>query len=137
MGTYIFASIGAITVPKIPNSSTRRNSENSGANIMAPENSGCMPTEEREDAILQFFVEHGIPLPPKALYRGLKVQQNVTFSYRTVQNILGRLNDEGMVVRCDKEALDDGRIEPVPEGENGRRTYYFITEEGRKRLGAN
>jgi DNA-binding MarR family transcriptional regulator len=93
-----------------------------------------MPPREREDALLRFLDSHGIPLPPKAIYRGMKIQEDITFAYRTVQEMLKRLNEEGYVMRCDKEALDDGRIEPVPEDKSGRRTYYFITEKGRKRI---
>jgi DNA-binding MarR family transcriptional regulator len=95
---------------------------------------GRMPPEEREDKVLNFLEDHGIALPPKAIYRGLKVQQDITFAYRTVQNILRRLNDEGYVMRCDKDALDEGRIERIPEDTADRRTYYFITDEGRARL---
>lgn len=94
-----------------------------------------MPPKERERLVLEFLAEHGIPLPPKAIYRGLKVERNITFAYRTVQNILGRLNEEGQVMRVDKEALDEGRVEPLSEAESDQRTYYFITDEGRERLG--
>lgn len=93
-----------------------------------------MPPKERERLVLEFLAEHGIPLPPKAIYRGLKVERDITFAYRTVQNILGRLNEEGHVMRVDKDALDEGRIRPLPEGETDRRTYYFITDEGRERI---
>jgi DNA-binding MarR family transcriptional regulator len=93
-----------------------------------------MPPREREDKVLKFIEEHGIALPPKAIYRGLKVQEDITFSYRTVQNILSRLNEKGLVMRCDKNELDDGRIVKLPDDAAGRRTYYFITEEGRTRL---
>ena len=93
-----------------------------------------MPTRQREDEVLDFLATHRIALPPKAIYRGLKVQRNITFSYRTVQNILKRLLEEGLVMRCDKDALDNGTIEPLPEDTTARRTYYFITEAGQDRI---
>ncbi|GAB6878216.1 hypothetical protein JCM17823_04900 [Halorubrum gandharaense] len=94
-----------------------------------------MPAEEREDEVLLFLYEHGIALPPKAIFRGLKVERDITFSYRTIQNILSRLNDSGHVMRCDKEALDQGEIQPLSEDQSGRRTYYYITESGIERIG--
>jgi len=97
--------------------------------------SGDVPPSERERIVLEFLDEHGIALPPKAIYRGLKVQRNITFSYRTVQNILKRLRENGQVMRVDKDALDDGEVRPLPEDATDRRTYYFITDDGRARLG--
>ena len=94
-----------------------------------------MPPKERERTVLEFLDEHAIPLPPKAIYRGLKVERDITFAYRTVQNILARLDEEGQVMRVDKDALDEGRIEPLSEDATDRRTYYFITDEGRERIG--
>ena len=93
-----------------------------------------MPPRERERIVLEFLDEHGIPLPPKVIYRGLKIERNITFSYRTVQNILSRLIDEGEVMRVDKGELDQGRIRQLPKENNERRTYYFITDEGRERI---
>lgn len=94
-----------------------------------------VPPADRERIVLEFIDEHGIALPPKAIYRGLKVQRNIPFSYRTVQNILKRLNEEGQVMRMDKDALDEGELRPLPEDASGRRTYYFISDKGRERLG--
>jgi len=112
---------------------TSKNGEFGGSNTKDAE-AEDMPPEAREDKVLQFFVDHGFPLPPKALYRALKVSEGITFSYSTVQNILSRLLEEGYVCRLDKDKLDEGILEPLPEGESGRRTYYYITEEGRERL---
>lgn len=65
----------------------------------------------------------------------MKVQYDVTFAYRTTQDILKRLLDEGYVMRCDKSKLDEGTIAKLPEDASGRRTYYFITDKGRERIG--
>ncbi len=112
---------------------TSKSEEFGGSNTKGAE-AEDMPPEAREDKVLQFFVDHGFPLPPKALFRAMKVSEGITFSYSTVQNILSRLLKEGYVCRLNKEKLDEGVLEPLPEGESGRRTYYFITEKGRERL---
>jgi len=110
------------------------NSNNFGGSNNSGVNGESMPPEDREDQLLQFFVEHGFPLPPKALYRAMKVSEDITFSYRTVQNILERLLQQGDVVRLDKDALDEGILKPLGDDEEDRRTYYFITQQGRERL---
>lgn len=69
-----------------------------------------------------------------AIFRALKVKREITFEYRTTQDILRRLLDEGYVMRCNKEALNEGRIEPLPEDSDGRRTYYYLTEKGLDRV---
>jgi len=112
---------------------TSKNGKFGGSNTQANKAEN-MPPEDREDEVLQFFVDHGFPLPPKALYRAMKVSENITFGYSTVQNILSRLLEDGYVYRLDKDKLDKGILEPIPEDETGRRTYYFISEKGRERL---
>ena len=84
--------------------------------------------------MLKFIYEHDMALPPLAIFAGLKRQQGIHFSYRTVQNILSDLMDAGLVERVDTTKLREGEgIQPV-DGGSGRRSYYFITEEGRKRV---
>jgi len=112
---------------------TSKKEQFGGSNTGAAEAEN-MPPEAREDKVLEFFVEHGFPLPPKALYRAMKISEGITFSYSTVQNILGRLLEDGYVCRLDKDKLDDGILEPLPDDESGRRTYYFVTEKGRSRV---
>jgi Fe2+ or Zn2+ uptake regulation protein len=90
-----------------------------------------VPPEDRREAVLKFIYEHDMALPPLAIFAGLKRQQGIHFSYRTVQNILSDLMDAGLV---DTTKLREGEgIQPV-DGGSGRRSYYFITEEGRKRV---
>ncbi len=117
-----------------PSSANGHNSDNFGGSNNSGNKQKRMPPEDREDKVLEFFVKHGFPLPPKALYRAMKVSEEITFSYRTVQNILGRLLEKGDVVRLDKEALDNGVLKPLGDDEEDRRTYYFITDQGRRRL---
>lgn len=93
-----------------------------------------MPSEERRNEVLVFLKEHDIALPPLAIYAGLKREKNITFSYRTVQNSLSDLLEDGLVMRVDTTQLrKNSTIKPVDE-ESGRRSYYFITDDGRKRL---
>lgn len=83
------------------------------------------------------MAEKGVALPPMAIFRGLKLEYSIPFTYVTTQRILSDLMDEGYVVRCDKDALDEGRIEPLPDDAEDRRTYYFITDTGRARIESN
>lgn len=96
-----------------------------------------VPRKDREDFLLRYLESKNIALPPKAVYRGIKRESDVTFSYRTTQRILQDLAEEGYLVRCDKDALDQGRIEPIPNDVEDRRTYYFITDKGRERIAAD
>ena len=107
-----------------------------GENKSFTRKSACVPASDREDAVLEFIDRHDIALPPKAIFRGMKREIEITFSYRTVQNILSRLTESGYVVRCDKSALDEGEIQPLDDDDSDRRTYYFITETGRERIRA-
>lgn len=74
-----------------------------------------------------------MPLPPLAIYAGLKRHYNATYSYRTVQNILSELSESGDLDRLDTSALREGRMEAIGDESGRRRTYYMITEQGRER----
>lgn len=119
------------------NCANNNSSDKSGVDNNADANGEDVPPEERREVVLDFLAEHDLPLPPKAIYRGLKLQRNITFSYRTIQNILSELLEDGYVIRCDKDALDDGRIAPVDDSKTQRRTYYYLTDKGRERVHAN
>jgi len=93
-----------------------------------------MPPEERREEVLDFLAEHGIALPPKAIFRGLKLERGINFSYSTVKNALADLERAGHVSRVDKEALDDGEIETISGDTSSRRAYYLVTEAGRDHL---
>ena len=91
-----------------------------------------VPPEARRKKVLKFIGQHDIALPPLAIYAGLRRQEDITFSYRTVQNALSDLVEDGYAVRVDTDSLrKDGDIEPVQEGA-ARRAYYFITDAGRE-----
>ena len=103
-----------------------------------PATDGCgMPPEERREVVLEFLSDHSIALPPKAIFRGLKIERGATFSYRTTQTILSELEEQGLVARVDKAELDNGNIEPIPEDEAGKRAYYMITMDGRREVSSN
>jgi len=111
---------------------SRKNDNSDGPNKSVSDN-GNVPPEERREKVLAFLAEHDIALPPLAIYGGLKRQEGITFSYRTIQNALSDLIEDGMVQRVDTDKLrSDGEIHPI-EDSSGRRSYYFITEKGRKR----
>jgi len=93
-----------------------------------------VPPEERREVVLEFLDEHDLALSPTAIFRGLKTQRGITFSKRTTSECLSDLLEEGYVVRVDKDALDNGRIEPLPQDESGSRAWYYITDEGRASL---
>lgn len=95
---------------------------------------GRMPAKEREDEVLCFIHKHGIAFPPKVIYRGLKLEENITFSYRTVHDLLKRLTEQGFAIRCERGALDEGKIKQLPEDATNKRTYYYITDAGRDRI---
>ncbi len=95
---------------------------------------GDVPPETRENAVLAFLLDHGFAMPPAVIYRGMKATENIHFSKRTVENILKRMHERGYVMRCDKDALNEGRIKPLPEDAEDRRTYYYVTDAGTRRL---
>jgi len=74
-----------------------------------------------------------MPLPPLAIFAGMRRQYRATFSYRTTQNILSDLVDAGDVFRVDTSELRNGVISEVDD-DGARRTYYFITDAGRDRV---
>ena len=106
-----------------------------GADKSAPEEGETVPAEDRRERVLEFIAEHDMPLPPLAIYAGMVHQKRITFAYRTVQNILSDLVEDGSVFRVDTGKLREGDIEPIEESGSGRRSYYYITEKGRERIG--
>ncbi len=73
-----------------------------------------MTTAEREEAILEFMVEHGLALPLTPIYENLKRERDITFSKRTVKRRLESLQEDGYMRR-----LEIGR------------GYWEVTDEGR------
>lgn len=103
--------------------------------MTGPEEDRHVPPEERRMLVLEFINEHDMPLPPLAIYAGLVRQYRITFAYRTIQNILKELVEEGSLIRVDTKKLREGDIEPLGDTESRRRAYYFITTEGKERVG--
>ncbi len=87
------------------------------------------------ELVLIFLHQHGLPLPPVVIHRGLQVENTLAPSHRTIMRILDELTENGEIMRCDLDALDDGRIEPLAPGEDPDRAWYFITDAGRERIG--
>lgn len=88
-----------------------------------------MGKEERRQVVLSFLNEHPLALPPKIIYRNLRLHRQITFSEDSVENYLEEFVEEGLVDRIEKEPLDDGRIEQADDDYS--RAYYLITDEGR------
>ena len=84
--------------------------------------------------VLDFIAQHEMALPPLAIWGGINREYRVTFSYRTMQNILSDLVESGDLFKVDPEILrEEAEIREVPNP-SGRRSYYFITEKGRERI---
>jgi len=94
---------------------------------------GNVPQLSSELVILTFMYEYEIPLQPKALYGGLINQQNITFSYRTVQNKVADLTESKDIERVIIDTKD-GKIKPLNDENSRKRAYYLITEQGRNRF---
>jgi len=92
--------------------------------------------EDRRDLVLSFLVEVDIPLPPTAVYAGIRRKYNATFAYRTTQEILKDLVDEGYAIRVNtKQLREKGDIKEIENDPDRRkRAYYFPTDEGRERV---
>ncbi|MBX0296671.1 hypothetical protein [Haloarcula nitratireducens] len=97
---------------------------------LGPEN-GDMVKSERKDLILQFMGEYPLAMPPVLIYRNLRLHRNLRVGKETVKNYLQELVEEGLVLRIDKNALDDGEIR---EADPDDRAYYIISEEGKDEI---
>ncbi|CCQ34292.1 hypothetical protein HLRTI_002162 [Halorhabdus tiamatea SARL4B] len=90
-----------------------------------------MTKEDRRRQVLAFMKDHPLALSPLLLYRNMRLHQTVTFSVDSLRNYLEEFAEEGLVLRVEKEPLDDGRI---VEADSGTRAYYVISDEGREYL---
>jgi hypothetical protein len=94
---------------------------------------GDMGKEERVRVVLEFLAEHGLALPPRAIFRNLRFHQNITFSLQSVENYLEELSNDGYVERVNPAALEKRQVEEVP-ADNSMKAYYVVTEAGRQHL---
>lgn len=86
-----------------------------------------MGKAERKQVVLQFLADTRLALPPKVLFRNLRLQNNVTFSEKSLNNYLKELDNDGFVTRVDPLGLENRQISAVSDDQRG---YYFITEAG-------
>ncbi|MFC7077886.1 hypothetical protein [Haloarcula halophila] len=105
-----------------------------GGNKHEVADGGDMPPEARRELVLEFIAEKNIPLPPLAIWAGLNREHRVTFSYRTMQNILSDLVEDGDLFKVDTGNLRDGEITEISGDSSSRRAYYFITDKGLERI---
>lgn len=94
---------------------------------------GDMGKEERKQIVLNFMAEYRFALPPKAIFRNLKLHENITFSEDSVENYLVEFVEDGLVERVQKEALDAGEIQVAGEGDE--RAWYLVTDRGVEQSG--
>jgi predicted transcriptional regulator len=120
-------------MPKKQNRANSKQNEESVTGFTDAAEPKRVPPSERRRQVLEFIAEHDIPLPPLAIFAGMRRQYRATFSYRTTQNILSDLVDAGDVFRVDTSELRNGVISGVDD-DGARRTYYFITDAGRDRV---
>jgi len=92
-----------------------------------------VPQLSSDLVILTFMWEHEIPLQPKSIYGGLINLQNITFSYRTVQNKVAQLTERGDLKRVQVDT-EEGHIHEMEGSRGSQRSYYLITEQGRERV---
>lgn len=89
--------------------------------------SSTMGKRERKRLVLAFLAETRLALPPKPLFRNLRLQENATFSEKSLNNYLAELEADGFVKRVDPGAIEERTIREVDADERG---YYLITEDG-------
>lgn len=86
-----------------------------------------MGKRERKRLVLAFLAETRLALPPKVLFRNLRLQENATFSEKSLNNYLAELEADGLVTRVDPEAIEERTIRELDADERG---YYLISEQG-------
>jgi len=119
---------------KVPKCTCNCQKDISSVNKKDRSDESDMPPEARRELVLEFIAEHDMPLPPLAIWGGMKRQYRVTFSYRTLQNILSDLVESDDLFRVDTSNLKDGEIKPIDEDASSRKSYYFITDSGVDRV---
>jgi len=119
-------------MPPTQNCVNNKHNDRNDTRFNAPMEEGRVPPRERRRRVLEFLAEHDMPLPPLAIFAGMRRQYRATFSYRTTQNILSDLVESGDVFRVDTGTLREGEIREIDD-DSARRTYYFVTEAGRER----
>jgi len=110
---------------------SRIKSQSIGENIVSAPDESDMVKSERKELVLQFMEEHPLALPPVLIYRNLRLHRSLRVGKETVKNYLTELEEEGLVLRIDKQALDDGEIK---EADADDRAYYIINDKGREFL---
>ncbi|MFC6757909.1 MULTISPECIES: hypothetical protein [Haloarcula] len=104
--------------------------ESDGDNMGASDD-GDVPKIDTELQILRFMSEYDIPLQPRQVFGGMVLNEDVTFSYGTLQNKLSGLVESGDLKRVSIDR--DGDIEEMGPDEGGR-ANYLISEQGKQRV---
>jgi len=104
--------------------------ESDGDNMGATD-AGNVPKIDTELQILIFMSEYDIPLQPRQIFGGMVLNEDVTFSYGTLQNKLSGLVESGDLKRVSIDR--DGDIDEMGPDESGR-ANYLISKQGKQRV---
>ena len=108
------------------------NNQLSGENITSGQEGQDMVKSERKELLLEFMSEYPLAMSPVVLYRNLRIHRDLRVGKETVKNYLQEMAEEGLVLRIDKQALDDAEIR---EADPDDRAYYIISDAGRDSIG--
>jgi Fe2+ or Zn2+ uptake regulation protein len=114
---------------KSDNAGIRSKPYTNGEIMIQDANNADMAKEDRRRVVLQFLAEHRLALPPRSIFRNLRLHHNITFGYSTLDNYLDEFADEGLVRRVDPGSLENRELTDLPRGKQNR-AYYIITEAG-------
>lgn len=90
-----------------------------------------MTKEERRLLVATFLEEYGLALPPKAIYRNLRLEYKVTFSLSTLRTYLEELAEQGLIRRVEPEDIEEGKLINIPLA-SSKKSYYIICDQGRE-----
>jgi len=93
-----------------------------------------MGKRERKELVLTFLSETRLALPPKVIFRNLRLKHNATFSEKSLNNYLSELEAQDFITRVDPEALEQRTVSDVGPDDRG---YYLITESGLDEAGSD
>jgi len=85
-----------------------------------------MGKEDRKRRVLSLLAETRLALPPAVIFRNVKFR-GADFERRSVNNYLSELQEEGMVMKIEPDAMEDGRVKEIPTAEEG---YFIATDAG-------
>jgi hypothetical protein len=92
-----------------------------------------MSKEDRKRIVLSALADIGWAVPPKVLYRNLKLHQNISFEERSIKTYLDEHVEDGYVRKVDPKKMEQREIQDLDENSSSR-GWYIITQKGLDRL---